>query len=112
MQINAAEVSQGAEWARSQTLGSTLSLASDVELSESSSHSSLASVAASLSGQHSIRPKGRTGSTRRPRVNSQGRDARRVGNTISRSSSRGGTKGQGLAKSAQKKSLDVASDSE
>lgn len=67
--INAAEVTRGAEWARAQRLGSTYSLNTDVELSESSSHSSLASAA---SGGHAVRPKARTSSTRR-RQDSQGR---------------------------------------
>lgn len=71
--INATDVSRGAEWARAQRVGSTMSLNSEVEMSESSSHSSLASVASTAQGQHSVRPKTRTGSTRRPRVNSQGR---------------------------------------
>ncbi|KAK7082319.1 hypothetical protein SK128_025933 [Halocaridina rubra] len=72
--INATDVSRGAEWAKAQRVGSTLSLTSEMEMSESSSHSSLASVASSTAGgQHSVRPKTRAGSTRRPRINSQGR---------------------------------------
>lgn len=86
--INAADVTRGAEWARAQRVGSTVSLNTELELSESSSHSSLASIASSSQGQHSVRPKTRTGSMRRPRVNSQGR---KVTGTISRSSSRSTT---------------------
>lgn len=86
--INAADVTRGAEWARAQRVGSTVSLNTELELSESSSHSSLASIASSSPGQHSVRPKTRTGSTRRPRVNSQGR---KVTGTLSRSSSRSHT---------------------
>lgn len=83
--INAAEVTRGAEWARAQRGGSTLSLASEVELSESSSHSSIASLASGAQGQHSVRPKTRTGSVRRPRVNSQGR---KTSGSVSRSTTR------------------------
>ncbi|XP_071535080.1 uncharacterized protein [Panulirus ornatus] len=83
--ISAADVTRGAEWARAQRVGSTMSLNSEVELSESSSHSSIASIASSAPGQHSVRPKTRTGSTRRARVDSQGRKG--TGST-SRSSSR------------------------
>lgn len=71
--ISATDVSRGAEWAKAQRVGSTMSLTSEVEMSESSSHSSLASIASTTHGQHSVRPKTRAGSTRRPRVNSQGR---------------------------------------
>lgn len=106
-------MSRGAEWARSQHLGSTLSLgpvASDAEMSESSSHSSLASAASALS----VRPKDRMGGTgRRPRVNSQGRESRRGGATgsLGRTTRSSKAAAQNLIKAPQK-SLDVASDSE
>ncbi|KAK8384354.1 hypothetical protein O3P69_009266 [Scylla paramamosain] len=97
--INAAEVTRGAEWARAQRLGSTYSLNTDVELSESSSHSSLASAA---SGGHAVRPKARTSSTRR-RQDSQGR-------RTSGSSSRAATRQPPTV--AKQTSLEAASESE
>ncbi|XP_045136899.1 uncharacterized protein LOC123519545 isoform X2 [Portunus trituberculatus] len=96
--INAAEVTRGAEWARAQRLGSTYSLNTDVELSESSSHSSLASAA----GGHAVRPKARTSSTRR-RQDSQGR-------RTSGSSSRAATRQPPAV--AKQTSLEAASESE
>ncbi|CAL4125787.1 unnamed protein product, partial [Meganyctiphanes norvegica] len=102
--INAQEVTRGAEWARAQRLGSTLSLTSEVEMSESSSHSSLASIPAAGSSQgHSVRPKQRTGSTRR-RVDSQGRKT----SSISRSASRPNVP----STKTQRSTLEVASDTE
>lgn len=104
LQINAAEVSRGAEWARAQRLGSTVSLNTDVELSESSSHSSLASVAGGAgSGSHSVRPKARTASTRR-RQDSQGR--RNTGSATRAAS----TRQQPVM--AKRASLEAASESE
>ncbi|KAK4289641.1 hypothetical protein Pmani_000650 [Petrolisthes manimaculis] len=90
--INAVDVTQGAEWARSQRImGSTTSLNTDAELSSHSSQSS----------SHSVRPKARTGSQRRARVDSQGRKV--VGGSISRSRT------QPIVK---RSSLEVASESE
>ncbi|XP_076064791.1 receptor expression enhancing protein A isoform X5 [Oratosquilla oratoria] len=104
--INAGDVARGAEWARMQRGGSTLSLTSEVaEFSDSgiqpgnlssSSHSSLTST-----GQHGVRPKVRTGSTRRTRITSQGRGG---SSSQSRSASRSSV--------PKTKSFEIASDTE
>ncbi|KAG0729524.1 hypothetical protein GWK47_030138 [Chionoecetes opilio] len=100
--ITAEEVTRGAEWARSQRLGSTLSLNTEADLSESSSHSSLASVAAGgPAGGHAVRSKARQASTRR-RQDSQGR---RGAVSSSRVSAR-------QAVVAKRPSLEAASESE